>query len=47
MPRTKILDERVRIERTERRRPEDQLQPDETYRGLRIEKHLRGEIMSD
>jgi hypothetical protein len=46
-PRATTLGERVRIEQTERRRPEDQLQPDETYRALEIEKHLRGEIMSD
>jgi hypothetical protein len=47
-PRAITLGEHVRIEQTERRRPEDhQVQPDETYRALEIEKHLRGEIMSD
>jgi hypothetical protein len=47
-PRPTTFDERVRTERTERRRHvDDQLQPDETYDEPEIEKQVRGEITSD
>jgi hypothetical protein len=47
-PRTTTDEERVRTERTDRRRHVDQeLQPDKTYEELEIEKQLRGEILSE
>jgi hypothetical protein len=47
-PITRTLNERVRTERTERRRhATDQLQHGETYDEPEIEKRLRAEIMSD
>jgi hypothetical protein len=47
-PSAGTLTERVRIKRTERRRQApDQLQRDEIYDELEIEKQLRGEITSD
>lgn len=47
-PITTTLNDRVRTERTERRRhAADQLQREETYDEVEIEKRLRGEITSD
>jgi hypothetical protein len=47
-PNTTTFNERVRTERTERRRrADDQLKHDEIYDELEIEKQLRGEITSD
>jgi hypothetical protein len=48
LPNTTTFNERVRIELTERRRnAADQLEHEETYDELEIEKRLRGEIASD
>jgi hypothetical protein len=47
-PVTTTLNDSVRTDRTERRRQAaDQLQHDETYDELEIEKRLRGKIASD
>jgi hypothetical protein len=47
-PNATTLTERVRTERTERRRnASDQLQHGETYDELELEKQLRGEVTSD